>query len=125
MKQTRKLIALILFALALNPAGKNVEAKNLPTKQSGIIDQQTISEVKQDLYTVKTISFSGLESLSEQELTASLPLKTMDRIAIPGMELSGALQYLWKLQLFSDITVERNDLGQSKSSALFSFSFLV
>ena len=119
MKQTRKLIALILFALALNPAGKNVEAKNLPTKQSGIIDQQTISEVKQDLYTVKTISFSGLESLSEQELTASLPLKTMDRIAIPGMELSGALQYLWKLQLFSDITVERNDLGQNNIALKF------
>ena len=66
MKQTQKLIAFVLFALALNPAGKNVEAKNLPTKQSSIIEQKTIREVKQDLYTVKNISFSGLESLSEQ-----------------------------------------------------------
>ncbi len=119
MKQTKKLITLVLFAVTLNPAGNNVEAKNLPTKQSSINEQKTISEVKQDLYTVKSISFSGLESLSEQELTARLPLKTMDRIAIPGVELSGALQYLWKLQLFSDITVERNDLGENNVALKF------
>ena len=124
MKRTKKLIAFVLFALTLNPAGKNVEAKNLQSKQSSIIEQKTITEGKQDLYTVKNISFRGLESLSEQELTASLPLKAMDRIAIPGVELSGSLQYLWKLQLFSDITVEKNDLGENNVALKFIVSEL-
>ena len=119
MKQTQKLTLLVLFALSCNVEAKNVEAKNLPIKQSSTIEQTTSNTAKLDLYTIKTISFIGLESLSEQELMASLPLKTMQRIAIPGAELSGALQYLWKLQLFSNITVEKNDLGQNNASLKF------
>ena len=119
MKQTQKLTLLVLFALSCNVEAKNVEAKNLPIKQSSTIEQTTSNTAKLDLYTIKTISFIGLESLSEQELMTSLPLKTMQRIAIPGAELSGALQYLWKLQLFSNITVEKNDLGQNNASLKF------
>ena len=119
MKQTQKLTLLVLFALSCNVEAKNVEAKNLPIKQSSTIEQTTSNTAKLDLYTIKTISFIGLESLSEQELMTSLPLKTMQRIAIPGTELSGALQYLWKLQLFSNITVEKNDLGQNNASLKF------
>ncbi len=119
MKQTQKLTFLVLFALSCNVEAKNVEAKNLPIKQSSTIEQTTSNTAKLDLYTIKTISFIGLESLSEQELMTSLPLKTMQRIAIPGAELSGALQYLWKLQLFSNITVEKNDLGQNNASLKF------
>ena len=119
MKQTQKLTLLVLFALSCNVEAKNVEAKNLPIKQSSTIEQTTSNTAKLDLYTIKTISFIGLESLSEQELMASLPLKTMQRIAIPGAELSGALQYLWKLQLFSNITVKKNDLGQNNASLKF------
>jgi len=119
MKQTQKLTLLVLFALSCNVEAKNVEAKNLPIKQSSTIEQTTSNTAKLDLYTIKTISFIGLESLSEQELMTSLPLKTMQRIAIPGAELSGALQYLWKLQLFSNITVKKNDLGQNNASLKF------
>ncbi len=124
MKQTRKLITLVLLALALNAAGKTVEAKSLPVKQPGAQEQSINNAPKKELYTVTAISFSGLQSLSEQELTASIPLKVMDKITIPGTELSGALQYLWKLQLFSDITVEKNDLGQNNIALKFTVTEL-
>jgi outer membrane protein insertion porin family len=119
MKQTRKLITLVLLALALNAAGKTVEAKNLPAKKPGTPEQVNSAAQNRELYTVTAISFSGLESLNEKELTTSLPLKINDKITIPGTELSGALQYLWKLQLFSDIKVEKSDLGQKNISLKF------
>jgi outer membrane protein insertion porin family len=124
MKQTQKLITLVLLALALNAAGKTVEAKNLPLTKPGVPEQINNNAPKKEPYTVTTISFSGLQSLSEQELTTSLPLKVMDKITIPGTELSGALQYLWKLQLFSDITVEKNDLGQKNIALKFTVTEL-
>ena len=114
MKQTRKLITLVLLALALNAAGQTVEAKSLPATPSSAAEPSKTNAQKKELYTVTAISFNGLQSLSEQELTTSLPLKITDKITIPGTELSGALQYLWKLQLFSDIKVEKTDLGQKK-----------
>jgi len=120
MKQTQKLITLVLLSLALNAIAKPVEAKTKPLKQSPVTEQQQITDSKKESYTVSAISFSGLESLNEKELTTSLPLKIMDKIAIPGTELSGALQYLWKLQLFSDITVEKSDLGENKVGLNFS-----
>ncbi len=119
MKQTQKLITLVLLALALNAAGKTVEAKNLPVSKPGKTEQTNNTAPNKELYTVTAISFSGLESLSEQELMTSLPLKIKDKITIPGTELSGALQYLWKLQLFSDIKVEKSDLGQNNIALKF------
>jgi outer membrane protein insertion porin family len=128
MKQTRKLITLVLLALALNAAGKTVEAKDLPAiqtgSQPGTAEETKNSPPARALYTITAISFSGLESLSEKELTTSLPLKIMDKITIPGTELSGALQYLWKLQLFSDIKVEKSDLGQNNIALKFSVNEL-
>jgi outer membrane protein insertion porin family len=62
-------------------------------------------------YTVREVSFSGLESIGEADLLKSLPVRQSDRITIPGPELPGAVQYLWNLQYFSDIRVEKNDLG--------------
>ncbi|NTV05478.1 MAG: outer membrane protein assembly factor BamA [Chlorobiaceae bacterium] len=119
MKQTQKLITLVLLALALNAAGITVEAKNLPVSKPGKTEQTSNTAPNRELYTVTAISFSGLESLSEQELMTSLPLKIKDKITIPGTELSGALQYLWKLQLFSDIKVEKSDLGQGNIALQF------
>lgn len=128
MKQTRKLITLVLLALALDAAGKTVEAKNLPVAkpvaQPAATEQTKITPQKKELYTITSISFSGLQSLNEQELTTSLPLKVKDRITVPGMELSGALQYLWKLQLFSDIKVEKSDLGQNNIALKFTVNEL-
>jgi len=125
MKQTQKLITLVLLALALNAAGKTVEAKNLPVKKrDAAAEETTISAPKKEVYTISAISFSGLQSLNEQELKGSFPLKVTDKITIPGSELSGALQYLWKLQVFSDIKVEKNDLGQNIIALTFTVNEL-
>ncbi len=121
MKKSLKLIPLLLVALALNPEGNIAEAKKLqPSKNlsNGQPGSQATEPVK-ELYTVKEISFSGLESVSDQELVSSLPLKTDSRIPIPGMELTNTLQYLWQLQLFSDIQVEKTDLGQKNVGLKF------
>lgn len=61
-------------------------------------------------FTVASISFSGLTTLNEAEMVRSLPIRIADRIAIPGPELPGAIQYLWNLQYFSDIKVEKTEL---------------
>jgi outer membrane protein insertion porin family len=120
MKKTQKLIPLVLIALAVNSAGNTVEAKTRPKAAA----PTNITEAKQNLFTVTSISFSGLESLSEKELIASLPIKIKDRIALPGTELSSAMQYLWQLQLFSDIRVEKTDLGQHNIALKFIVSEL-
>ena len=73
MKQTRKLITLVLLALALNAAGKTVEAKSLPVKQPGAQEQSINNAPKKEPYTVTAISFSGLQSLNEHEHDAPLP----------------------------------------------------
>jgi outer membrane protein insertion porin family len=109
MKKMRKLIALVLVALALDAAGTPVEAKTPKALKAPASQQQKNTEAKKNLYTVSAISFSGLESLNPGELAASMPIKISDRIAIPGPELSGALQYLWQLQMFSDISVEKTE----------------
>ncbi len=68
---------------------------------------------------VRGISFSGLNSLKEADLLKSLPVKMYDKISIPGPELPGALQYLWNLQYFSDIKVEKTELGGNSISLKF------
>ncbi|NTU44779.1 MAG: outer membrane protein assembly factor BamA [Chlorobiaceae bacterium] len=115
MKKTQPLITLVLTALALNFTVNTVEAKT----RTKVTEPAKAIEAKQNSFTVAKISFVGLETLSEQELTASLPVKVNDRITIPGTELSGAMQYLWQLQRFSDISVEKNDLGQGRISLKF------
>ncbi len=124
MKQKQKLIALVLIALAFNTTEKKVEAKDRQTKPSRATEQQKIATSTKDIVTVRSISFSGLESLNEQELLNSLPLKVMDKISLPGTELSGALQYLWKLQLFKDINLSKTDLGQKNVGLKFIFTEL-
>ncbi len=119
MKNSQKLIPLLLVAVALNAEASNVEAKTRAVKKTGKTEQTETTAPKQELYTVTDISFSGLESVKEEELINSIPLKTGSRITIPGMELSGAMQYLWQLQLFSDIAVEQTDLGQNRVALKF------
>jgi len=113
MKKTRKLITLVLLALALNTLENTAEAKNRPSnagRQSAASAEQTEStDAKKEVFSVTSISFSGLETLNEKEITASLPLKVNDQIAIPGPQLPAAMQYLWQLQLFSDISVQQTD----------------
>ena len=125
MKLTRKLVTITLFALAFNATAKSVEAKNRPAKQPIAAAQPDVAVAKKTtLYTVSEISFSGLESLKEEELKNTFPLKVTDKIAVPGTELSKALQYLWKLQLFSDINVSKSTLGQNKIALHFTVTEL-
>jgi len=124
MKQTQKLITLVLLALALNAAGKTVVAKNLPVRDRNTAEETKTNAPQNEPYTITAISFSGLQSLNEQELKSSLPLKVTDKITIPGTELSGALQYLWKLQVFSDIKIEKNDLGKNMIALIFTVNEL-
>ncbi|MCF8215350.1 MAG: outer membrane protein assembly factor BamA [Chlorobium sp.] len=110
MKKMRKLIALVLVALALDAVGTPVEAATqAPVKEGPSAPQRNSAADRQTLYTVTGITFSGLESLKAEELAARLPVKLNEKITIPGPELSGAMQYLWQLQLFSDIGVEKTE----------------
>jgi len=70
-------------------------------------------------WVVREISFSGLKSLKESDLLKSLPIKSSDKITVPGPELPGTLQYLWNLQYFSDIKVEKTELGNGAVSLKF------
>lgn len=65
-------------------------------------------------YQVKSITFTGLYSLSPSELAKSLPLKTSDSITIPGPEITRAIEYLWGQKIFSDIKVDQQIVGQSQ-----------
>ncbi len=123
MKKTRKLITLVLLALALNTIANSVEAKTKlvrSSKQTSAAVQTKSPEAKKDAYTLSAISFSGLETLNEKEITASLPLKVNDQIAIPGPELPAAMQYLWQLQLFSDISVQQTNAAGKTIALNFS-----
>ena len=123
MKKTRKLITLVLLALALNTIANSVEAKTKlvrSSKQTSATVQTKSPEAKKDAYTLSAISFSGLETLNEKEITASLPLKVNDQIAIPGPELPAAMQYLWQLQLFSDISVQQTNAAGKTIALNFS-----
>uniref|UniRef100_Q3ATD9 Outer membrane protein assembly factor BamA n=1 Tax=Chlorobium chlorochromatii (strain CaD3) TaxID=340177 RepID=Q3ATD9_CHLCH len=68
---------------------------------------------------IKAIHFSGLQSINESELLNSLPLKVEQRVALPGTELTNALNYLWKLQFFSDIRVEKEEVGKNGVTLTF------
>ncbi|NTW51462.1 MAG: outer membrane protein assembly factor BamA [Chlorobiaceae bacterium] len=61
--------------------------------------------------TIRQISFVGLQTLKEPDLLRSLPLKIDDKITIPGQEIPGAIQYLWNLQYFSNIKIDKTDIG--------------
>ncbi len=119
MKKTQKLITLVLLALALNAAGNKVEAKKLPVKSPASAAETKSAAAESVVYTVTSLSFKGLSSMNEGELINSLPLKVTNKISIPGTEITDTLQYLWQLQVFSDIKVEQTDLGEKKIALTF------
>lgn len=118
MKKMRKLIVLVLVALALDATGTPLEAR--PKRTASVASAQQKKPVAaKKLYTVTAITFSGLESLNAEALKANLPVKVNDRISIPGPELSEALQYLWQLQQFSQIGVEKAEHAGNRVSLNF------
>lgn len=74
--------------------------------------------------TVRELSFKGLQSIGEQELLKSFPIKVNDTLRIPGQEIAGALQYLWNLQYFSNVSVDEADLGNNSVRLTFTVAEL-
>ncbi len=83
------IILLLFFAITMAPGNLFAQQNKKPAPT----------------YTVGDIAFSGLQSISPDELTKSLPLKRGDLISIPGPEIPLAIQYLWQQNIFSDIQV--------------------
>ena len=59
--------------------------------------------VKGKLYTLDTITVSGIKTFSDQTVISYSQLRKGQKINIPGDEISGVISKLWGLQLFSDI----------------------
>lgn len=59
--------------------------------------------VKGKLYTIDTITVSGIKNFSDQTVISYSQLRKGQRINIPGDEISAVVNKLWNLQLFSDI----------------------
>lgn len=110
-RTSRLLMLLVLLgspaAGAAEKAGHHTPAAAKTT--TGTARTATATDTK--TWTVSEISFKGLKTLKEAELIKSLPIKLADKITTPGPELPGAMQYLWNLQYFSDISVEKTELG--------------
>ncbi len=59
--------------------------------------------VKGKLYTIDTISVSGIKTFSDQTVISYSQLRKGQKIIIPGEKISSIVNKLWNLQLFSDI----------------------
>ena len=59
--------------------------------------------VKGKLYTIDTISVSGIKTFSDQTVISYSQLRKGQKIIIPGEKISSVVNKLWNLQLFSDI----------------------
>jgi len=70
-----------------------------------------VAKNKANQYTVSGISFSGLQTISENELLNSLPVRKGDTITIPGADIPRTIEYLWKQRKFSDIQANQNISG--------------
>jgi outer membrane protein insertion porin family len=111
-RTSRLLMLLVLLGSpAANAAEKAGHHSTTPVKAAAPGTAASEATTDTRTWTVSEISFKGLKTLKEAELIKSLPIKTADKITIPGPELPGAMQYLWNLQYFSDISVEKTELG--------------
>jgi outer membrane protein insertion porin family len=111
-KLSALLIVLALLEFPTASASAKTQAK--PAKPSyGAVAKLSEAPANPEVRTVtiREIAFSGLQTIKEQELLTSLPIKVNDKISIPGQDIPGVLQYLWNLQYFSNIKVYETDLG--------------
>ena len=68
------------------------------------INAQNLDEyVKGKLYTIDTITVSGIKTFSDQTVISYSQLRKGQKINIPGDKTSSIINKLWNLQLFSDI----------------------
>jgi outer membrane protein insertion porin family len=117
-----KLSALLIVLALLNIPSSSVFAKAKPsTPANGSVTARPAPAPIQETrtFTVREITFSGLQTIKESELLKSLPIKINDRITVPGQEIPGVLQYLWNLQYFSNIQIEQTDLGSGNIKLTF------
>ena len=114
---------LIVLALLDFPASTAIaKAKTRPSSPvGGAASAATASAAmpESSAFTVREISFSGLQTIKEPELLKSLPIKVNEQINVPGQEIPGAVQYLWNLQYFSNIKVDQRDLGDGNIKLIF------
>ena len=94
------IISLLFFFLSTFAGAESSAATRSPQKQ---VSRYTISE----------ISFDGLQTVKESELLNNIPLKQGGTVSIPGPEIPGTIEYLWKQKKFSDIQAEQNISGQT------------
>ena len=67
------------------------------------IQAQTSGFVKGRSYVIDSIKVSGLKSFNAQTVISYSGLRKGQSISLPGEEVSGIINKLWGLELFSDI----------------------
>ena len=70
---------------------------------SNQIYAQTDNFIKGKLYTIDSISVTGLQNFSDKTVISYSGLRKGKEIRLPGEETTGILNKLWNLDLFSDI----------------------
>ena len=68
-----------------------------------LLNAQLDDFIKGKLYTIDSISITGLQNFSDKTVISYSGLRKGKEIRLPGEETSGILNKLWNLDLFSDI----------------------
>ncbi len=82
-----RLIFLLLFAWSLSTS----------------LQAQVDEFVKGKKYTIDSIRVTGLKTFNDQTVISYSGLRRGQVLQLPGEEISGMINKLWKLELFSDI----------------------
>ncbi len=116
IRKTTGLLAILVLVNALpgEAEARQATKSTASPKAAAVAESATVAkETGLDGHSlvVREISFAGLKTINAADLLKSLPVKASGTISIPGPELPATLQYLWNLQYFSDIKVEKTDIG--------------
>ena len=77
---------------------------------------QETSFTKGNEYTIEEITVSGLKSFNKQTVITYTGLRKGQKVRIPGEQISGIINKLWKLDLFSDINFYLTNVEGNKAS---------
>ncbi|HEC42021.1 MAG TPA: outer membrane protein assembly factor BamA [Bacteroides sp.] len=98
------LIALILFAGAIQVFPQDLDYDNLP-----VIDYANPRE-----YEIAEITVSGIEFLQPQVLISISGMQVGDKIKIPGDEITKAIEKFWDQGLFADAKISARKVEEGK-----------
>ncbi len=104
MFQRYLLIALILFAGAIQVFPQDLDYDNLP-----VIDYANPRE-----YEIAEITVSGIEFLQPQVLISISGMQVGDKIKIPGDEITKAIEKFWDQGLFADAKISARKVEEGK-----------